>query len=88
MGSHSINILETQDYNPGAVNTTGKASTGSTNLLVHSASGGKFGTNTFSTVQADINDIQANYNSLQGVAGETRLSRNHCAGELHLLQES
>jgi hypothetical protein len=32
---------------------------------VSSASGGKFGTNTFSTVQADINDIQANYNSLQ-----------------------
>jgi hypothetical protein len=64
VGSHSINILETQDYNPGAVNTTGKASTGSTNLLVHSASGGKFGTNTFSTVQADINDIQSNYNSL------------------------
>jgi hypothetical protein len=28
VGSHSINILETQDYNPGAVNTTGKASTG------------------------------------------------------------
>jgi len=66
VGSHSINILETQNYNPGAVNTTGKASTGSTNLLVNSASGGKFGTNTFSTVQADINDIQANYNSLQG----------------------
>jgi hypothetical protein len=65
VGSHSINILETQDYNPGAVNKTGKASTGSTNLLVNSASGGKFGTNTFSTVQADINDIQANYNSLQ-----------------------
>jgi hypothetical protein len=65
VGSHSINILETQDYNPGAPNNTGKASTGSTNLLVHSASGGKFGTNTFSTVQADINDIQANYNSLQ-----------------------
>ena len=34
VGSHSINILETQDYNPGATNTTGKASTGSTNLLV------------------------------------------------------
>ena len=66
VGSHSINILETQDYNPGAVNNTGKASTGSTNLLVQSASGGKFGTNTFSTVQADINDIQANYNSIQG----------------------
>jgi hypothetical protein len=66
VGSHSINILETQNYNPGAVNKTGKASTGSTNLLVNSASGGKFGTNTFSTVQADINDIQANYNSLQG----------------------
>jgi hypothetical protein len=66
VGNHSINILETQNYNPGAVNKTGKASTGSTNLLVSSASGGKFGTNTFSTVQADINDIQANYNSLQG----------------------
>ena len=65
VGLHSINILETQNYNPGAVNNTGKASTGSTNLLVNSASGGKFGTNTFSTVQADINDIQANYNSMQ-----------------------
>jgi hypothetical protein len=65
VGSHSINILETQNYNPGASNTSGTASTGSTNLLVKSASGGKFGTNTFSTVQADINDIQANYNSLQ-----------------------
>jgi Carboxypeptidase regulatory-like domain len=65
VGSTSINILETQDLNPGAVNTTGTASTGSTNLLVKSASGGKFGSNTFSTVQADINDIQANYNSLQ-----------------------
>ena len=39
------------------MNTTGKASTGSTNLLVHSASGGKFGTNTFSTVQADITTL-------------------------------
>ena len=66
VGSHSINILETQNYNAGAVNKTGKASTGSTNLLVNSGSGGKFGTNTFSTVQADINDIQANYNALQG----------------------
>jgi hypothetical protein len=26
---------------------------------------GKFGTNTFSTVQADINDIGANYNAMQ-----------------------
>ena len=65
VGSRSLNILETQDYNPGAVTKTGKASTGSTNLLVNSASGGKFGTNTFSTVQADINDIGANYNSMQ-----------------------
>jgi hypothetical protein len=73
VGSTSINILETQDLNPGAVNTTGTASTGSTNLLVKSASGGKFGSNTFSTVQADINDIQANYNSLQ-VSIERRVS--------------
>ncbi|HEY4049724.1 MAG TPA: carboxypeptidase-like regulatory domain-containing protein [Acidobacteriaceae bacterium] len=65
VGSRAQNILETQDFNPGAVNSTGKASTGSANLLVNSASGGKFGTNTFSTMQADMNDIGANYNSIQ-----------------------
>jgi Carboxypeptidase regulatory-like domain len=65
VGSRAQNILETQDLNPGAVNSTGKASTGSANLLVNSASGGKFGTNTFSTMQADMNDIGANYNSIQ-----------------------
>lgn len=65
VGSHSINILETQDFNPGAINKNGQASIGTANLLVSSASGGKFGTNTFSTVQGDINDVGSNYNSLQ-----------------------
>ena len=65
IGSHSTHILETQDYNAGAPNNTGKASPGVANLLVKAASGGKFGTNTFSTVQADITDINSNYNSLQ-----------------------
>lgn len=73
VGSHSIHILETQDYNPGAPNNTGKASPGLANLLVKSASGGKFGTNTFSTVQADITDVNSNYNSLQASA-EKRMS--------------
>jgi Carboxypeptidase regulatory-like domain len=74
VGSRSLHILETQDYNAGACcTTTGKANTGSTNLLVASASGGEFKTNTFSTVQADITDINANYHSLQ-VSGEKRMS--------------
>ena len=65
VGSHSTHILETQDYNAGAPSNTGKASPGVANLLVKAASGGKFGTNTFSTVQADITDINSNYNSMQ-----------------------
>jgi hypothetical protein len=75
VGSRSLHILETQDYNAGACcTTTGKANTGAANLLVQSGSGGEFKTNTFSTVQADITDINANYHSLQ-VSGEKRMSR-------------
>ena len=44
-----------------------------TNLLVAAASGGAFKTNTFSTVQADITDINSNYHSLQ-ISGEKRMS--------------
>jgi hypothetical protein len=74
VGSRSLRILETQDYNAGACcTTTGKANTGAANLLVAAASGGAFKTNTFSTVQADITDINANYHSLQ-VSGEKRMS--------------
>jgi Carboxypeptidase regulatory-like domain/TonB dependent receptor len=74
VGSRSLHILETQDYNAGACcTTTGKANTGAANLLVESGSGGEFKTNTFSTVQADITDINANYHSLQ-VSGEKRMS--------------
>src|SRR5580700_8498269 len=74
VGSRSLRILETQDYNAGACcTTTGKANTGAANLLVAAASGGVFKTNTFSTVQADITDINANYHSLQ-VSGEKRMS--------------
>ena len=66
VGSRSIHILETQDFNAApCCTTTGKAGIGIANSLVKAASGGKFGTNTFSTVQADITDINANYNSLQ-----------------------
>ena len=66
VGSRSIHILETQDYNPApCCTTTGKAGTGVANALVNSASGGKFATNTFSTVQADITDINATYHALQ-----------------------
>jgi hypothetical protein len=66
VGSRSIHILETQDFNAAPCCTTnGKAGIGIANSLVKAASGGKFGTNTFSTVQADITDINANYNSLQ-----------------------
>jgi Carboxypeptidase regulatory-like domain/TonB dependent receptor len=75
VGSRSLHILETQDYNAGACCTkTGKANTGAANLLVASASGGAFKTNTFSTVQADITDINASYHSLQ-VSGEKRMTR-------------
>ena len=74
VGSRSLRILETQDYNAGACcTTTGKANTGAANLLVAAASGGAFKTNTFSTVQADITDINANYHSMQ-VSGEKRMS--------------
>jgi hypothetical protein len=73
VGSRSTHILETQDYNAGAPNNTGKASPGIANVLVKAASGGKFGSNTFSTVQADITDINSGYHSLQASA-EKRMS--------------
>jgi len=76
VGSLSRHILETQYLNyavptgiAGCANSTsspGKAGTGVANCTVFLGSGGKFKTNTFSsTVQADINDINSNYNSLQ-----------------------
>jgi TonB dependent receptor len=66
VGSKSTHLLETQDFNYApCCTTTGKAGIGIANSLVQTASGGKFKTNTFSTVQADINDINANYNALQ-----------------------
>ena len=78
VGSHSIHILETQylnyanptgtaAFNPACVaSTSGKAGTGLANCTVFVGSGGKFLTNTFSsTVQADINDVNGNYNALQ-----------------------
>ena len=73
VGSRSIHILETQDYNAGAPNHNGKAATGAANLLVSAVSGGKFATNTFSTVQANITDINAIYHSLQ-TSVEKRMS--------------
>jgi len=73
VGSRSIHILETQDYNAGAPNNIGKASPGVANLLVKAASGGKFNSNTFSTVQANITDISAIYHSLQ-TSVEKRMS--------------
>ena len=74
VGSRSLHLLETQNYNEGACCTTnGKANTGAANLLVAAASGGAFKTNTFSTVQADITDINSSYHSLQ-VSGEKRMS--------------
>ena len=81
VGSRSLHILETQDYNAGVpctdptstVPCNGKANKGQANLLVFKGSGGKFATNTFSTVQADITDINASYNSLQ-VSTEKRMS--------------
>jgi hypothetical protein len=74
VGSRSLHILETQDYNAGACcTTTGKANTGAANLLVAAGSGGVFKTNTFSTVQADITDINSSYQSLQ-ISGEKRMS--------------
>ena len=76
VGSVSRHILETQFLNyavpsgiAGCLNSTsspGKPGTGFANCTVFLGSGGKFKTNTFSnTVQADINDINSNYNSLQ-----------------------
>jgi hypothetical protein len=65
VGSRSTHILETQDYNAGAPNNSGKAGIGLANSTVFAASGGAFGTNTFSTVQADIDDINSRYHSLQ-----------------------
>jgi hypothetical protein len=66
VGSRSIHILETQDFNYApCCTTTGKAGIGFANALVNAASGGKFATNTFSTVQADITDINSIYHSLQ-----------------------
>jgi Carboxypeptidase regulatory-like domain len=82
VGSRSLHILETQYYNAGvpctdpksAVPCNGKANTGFANLLVNSASSGKFKTNTFSTtVQADITDINSSYHALQ-LSGEKRMS--------------
>jgi hypothetical protein len=77
VGSVSRHILETQFLNyavptgiagcgPGSVSSAGKPGTGIANCTVFVGSGGKFKTNTFSnTVQADVNDINSNYNSLQ-----------------------
>jgi len=81
VGSRSLHILETQDYNAGVpctdptstVACNGKANKGQANLLVNKGSAGKFLTNTFSTVQADITDINANYHSLQ-LSAEKRMS--------------
>lgn len=76
VGSLSRHILETQYLNyaiptgiagcPGSTSSPGKAGAGIANCTVFLGSGGKFKTNTFSgTVQADVNDINSNYNSLQ-----------------------
>ena len=77
VGSLSRHILETQFLNyavpagiagcgPASVSSPGKPGTGIANCTVFVGSGGKFKTNTFSnTVQADVNDINSNYNSLQ-----------------------
>ena len=76
VGSLSRHILETQYLNysvpagisgcAGSAGSPGKAGTGIANCTVFLGSGGKFKTNTFgSTVQADVNDINSNYHSLQ-----------------------
>jgi hypothetical protein len=85
VGSVSRHILETQFLNyavpsgiagcPNSTSSPGKPGTGIADCTVFIGSGGKFKTNTFSnTVQADINDINSNYNSLQ-VSYEKRASR-------------
>jgi hypothetical protein len=81
VGSLSRHILETQFLNyanptgVGAFNPLCKAGTGLANCTVFVGSGGKFLQNTFSnTVQADINDINSNYNGLQ-LSMEKRASR-------------
>ena len=96
VGSRSLHILETQDYNAGvpctdptsAVPCSGKTNVGQANLTVCQATGGtaaschgpanssgaRFKPNTFSTVQADITDINANYHALQ-LSAEKRMSR-------------
>jgi len=85
VGSHSIHILETQFLNfsnPAASGATQqpfnplcKASTGLANCTVFVGSNKTFKENTFSnTVQADINDINANYNALQ-FSVEKRMSK-------------
>ncbi len=75
VGSQTRHILETQFLNfsnPGfkssqqPFNPLCKAATGLADCTVLVGSGGKFPESTFSnTVQADINDINANYNALQ-----------------------
>ena len=72
VGSLSRHILETQFLNfanptgVGPFNPLCKAGTGLANCTVFVGSGGVFKQNTFSnTVQADINDINANYNGFQ-----------------------
>ena len=89
VGSLSRHILETQFYNfssgvgngqfpgcgPKSVSNPGSPGTGFANCTVFVGSGGKFATNTFGpTVQADINDINSNYNSLQASL-EKRMTR-------------
>jgi hypothetical protein len=76
VGSRSTHILETQDFNAApCCTTTGKAGIGIANATVKAASGGKFGSNTFSTVQADITDINSTYHSLQASA-QKRMSHH------------
>ncbi len=74
VGSRGIHILETENYNAApCCTTTGKAGVGMANAIVAAASGGKFATNTFSTVQANITDINSIYHSLQ-TSVEKRMS--------------
>jgi hypothetical protein len=76
VGSLSRHILETLDYLPvlpGQLDLNGKAA-GLANVLVNRGSAGAFGSNTFSTVQANVTDVSANYNSAQ-LSFEKRASR-------------